>query len=205
MRRLYAFFLRLLRGVFSLVLGSLDESEERPRGDHAIAVHWLDSRGAHRTKEAEVVRHTATHIVVEMAVPLEVTREVGILGDAACRAVVVECKPGVDGYVLTLSRVQKEERRFDRVETSGKATLTWRATDGTEHMGKVEIRNLSEGGLQIACANPIPVPEVVRIEGERIGCLGSTCYCHQVGEEYLVGLQFVQRPFLKKSLDYEED
>ena len=57
--------------------------------------------------------------------------------------------------------------------------------------------------MQVASPQPVAVPSFVRVSGQEVGCLGSTCYCWNAGEHFLIGIRFIQAPFVKDSSNYE--
>lgn len=185
---------------------------ELPLADHAIdpnqpqtcAIQWMDADGSQAVKQALIGCQAANGLVVKFDVALKPGTEVGIFGNVPGRAVVTYCRPDEDGYVLILVPASRHKRRFEREPASGTAVLNWRGDDRIEHTATVEIRNLSADGMQVASPEPVPVQSFVRVSGRDVGCLGSTCYSWADGDLYLIGIQFVQAPYLKDSSDHDD-
>ena len=166
------------------------------------AIQWMEADGSQAVKQALIGCQADNGIVVKFDVALKPGTEVGIFGDVPGRAVVTFCRPDEDGYVLILSPPSRRRRRSEREPATGTAELNWRGDDRLEHTASVEIRNLSADGMQVAAPEPVPVSSLVRVAGQEVGCLGTVCYCWSAGELFLLGIQFVQAPYLKDSSDY---
>jgi hypothetical protein len=59
--------------------------------------------------------------------------------------------------------------------------------------------------LQIECSVPLPIGTVVQIAGDQLQCDGSTCYCRESGDKFVIGLHLVRQAYNRNTLEYKGD
>jgi hypothetical protein len=67
------------------------------------------------------------------------------------------------------------------------------------------VRNATEFGLQIECSVPLPIGTVIQIAGDQLQCDGSTCYCRESGDKFVIGLHLVRQAYNRNTLEYKGD
>jgi hypothetical protein len=45
----------------------------------------------------------------------------------------------------------------------------------------------------------------VQLVGDELQCDGSTCYCHEIGGKFIIGLHMVRQAYNRNTLDYKGD
>ena len=103
----------------------------------------------------------------------------------------------------------EEQRQSQRYESTGDIVLSWKDLVKGRVASSAVARNVSKYGLQVEVSVPVPVPTVVRLSGQTLECVGSTCYCRTVEdavqETYLVGIRFSRRqPYPKEERPLHE-
>ena len=96
----------------------------------------------------------------------------------------------------------EEQRQSKRHEATGDSVLLWKDRAKGRVGSPAVARNVSKYGLQVEVSVPVPVPTVVRLSGQTLECVGSTCYCRTVEdavqETYLVGIRLLGQPYPKE-------
>ena len=98
----------------------------------------------------------------------------------------------------------RERRALKRQPVGGGGTLFWTDPFGRCGASAVVARNVTEKGIQLEARERVPVPAVVRLSGQTLECTGSTCYCSQAGEKYLVGILLFGQPYGKQARPVHE-
>ena len=93
----------------------------------------------------------------------------------------------------------RERRALKRQPAGGGGTLFWTDPFGRSGACAVVARNVTEKGIQLEAREKVPFPAAVRLSGQTLECIGSTCYCSQAGEKYLVGIVIAGRPYGKQA------
>ncbi len=96
-------------------------------------------------------------------------------------------------------------REHPREPVTGFGVLTWDDDagrgDGTRSkQATVEVRNISDGGLQMLTYEPIKAGSLVYLTGEEFRCVGTVRYCRTDPEGYVVGLKFSLEPNHKNAV-----
>lgn len=200
--------LRAASGLSTLQVktGSLNR-RRHPRREitQAGTLTW---NGHNNGRQVEVVRveDISVHgMGLLLARPLPVGQTVWFepTAGAMVKGVIRHCEEQDGQYAAGLVRVENERRRAERQPVRGSGTLDWYGQGGKTSSTAVSVRDVSEFGLQLSTAEPVPVGSVTRLTGEAIGCLGTVCYCTPAGGEYLVGLHFARQPYEQESADYK--
>jgi hypothetical protein len=104
---------------------------------------------------------------------------------------------------VSLAFLSEERRREDRLAAAGSGRLQWTDRAG-QHVAMVEVRNVTEDGLQVMANELLPQQQTVRLSGETWECIGDVCYCRSEGRKFVAGIRMRRRPFLKNSVDYSD-
>ena len=126
---------------------------------------------------------------------LRVCQTVWISTDSGtkCKGVVRYCRKEPGGYFVGVRRVLRERRRAERQPAGGKGKLHWEAAGGGQKEAEALVRDANGYGVQLHVPDLVPVPAVVRLEGQESDCFGSNCYCTSYQDGYLVGLHVIRR------------
>ena len=93
----------------------------------------------------------------------------------------------------------REVRREPRGAVRGRGGLTW--DDGiASRRIPVEVRDISENGVQVIAPKPITVGVSAYLTGEEFRCIGTVRYCKSEGRGFLVGLEFNREPHYKNAV-----
>ena len=126
-------------------------------------------------------------------------------GAPMTKSVVRHTAPSGRDFLSGAYRVDRERRRTDRYPVDGEAVLHW----GDSHVGPcdspVTVHNATEFGLQVESAVPLPVGTIVQLLGDELQCDGSTCYCIELGDKFIVGLHLVRQAYQRNTLEYKGD
>lgn len=181
--------------------------EQRTPADKTVRLEWFDENGVCRSESA-IVQDTSGHgLAFTAAEEFPVDRTVWIETESGeiTKTVVRHTAPRARGFLCGAYRVDAERRRTDRFPAAGNATVHW----GDPQIGPCDtpvlVRNATEFGLQIECGVPLPVGTVVQIMGDELQCDGSTCYCREDGNKFVIGLHLVRRAYNRNTLDYKGD
>ena len=95
----------------------------------------------------------------------------------------------MDGVRIALS--QKSIRRHQRIPYAGPVRISWQGADGQPRYVQGRCLDVSEGGLRIESAEPVPVRALIQLNAERLKISGSATVKHSArrGAKYLLGLE----------------
>lgn len=187
----------------------MDDLRKEPRmpAQSVVRIEWFDENGVCRSEPANV-QDSSIHgmaFTVGEEFPVDQTLWVETENGAVTKTVVRNSAPTARGFRVGAYRVDKERRRTDRFPVGGNASIHW----GDPQVGPCDtpvlVRNATEYGLQVECSVPIPVGTIVQLQGDELQCDGSTCYCHESGETFMIGLHLVRRAYNRNSLEYKGD
>ena len=92
-----------------------------------------------------------------------------------------------------------EYRRESRDVVCGEGELTW--DDGViSRKRSVEVRNISDNGVQVHSRVMAPVGAAAYLTGEHFRCLGTVRYCKSDERGYLIGLELNKEPYDKNAM-----
>ena len=95
-----------------------------------------------------------------------------------------------------------EFRKQLRDAVFGRGVLTW--DDGmSSRQVPVEVRNISENGVQVIAPIPIAVGVAAHLTGKEFRCIGTVRYCESDRHGFLVGLEFNREPHYKNAVPGE--
>jgi hypothetical protein len=170
-------------------------------------VEWFDENGVCHSQPV-TIRDTSAHGVaftISEEFPVDQTVWIEADGSQITKTVVRHTAPKGRDFLTGAYRVDQERRRADRFPVAGEAVLHW----GDSQVGPcdtpVTVRNATEFGLQVESAVPLPVGTIVQLIGDELQCDGSTCYCQEVGDKFVVGLHMVRQAYRRNGLDYKGD
>jgi hypothetical protein len=186
-----------------------DESRKDPRTptDVPARIEWFDENGVCRSEQVTIRDVSAHGLAFTVREEFPVDQTVWIESDSAqiAKTVVRHTAPKGRDFLTGAYRVDQERRRTDRFPVAGEAVLHW----GDSQVGPcdtpVTVRNATEFGLQVECAVPLPTGTIVQLQGDELQCDGSTCYCHEAGDRFVIGLHLVRQAYHRNSLDYKGD
>ena len=188
----------LPRGWFRTpVLKKRAERRERPRlpTNEEGNVAWTNSGGSRHEMKINVRDMSDSGLGISLVELLRVGQTVWIStdNDRKWKGVVRYCREETGGYFVGVRRVLRERRRAERLPAGGKGRLHWEAPGGGQKEAEALVRDASGYGVQVHVPDAVPVPAVVRLEGQESDCFGSTCYCTPYQDGYLVGLHVIRR------------
>jgi hypothetical protein len=177
-----------------------------PAGSTA-RIEWFDDNGVCRSRPVAIqdVSDEGISFVVTEPFPVDQTIWVETRPGEMTKMVVRHCVSEGNFCVVGAFRIGQERRRSDRLHVAGEATLRW----GDPQVGasdmKVWVRNATESGMQIESTVPLPVGTIVQVFGKDLQCDGSTCYCRESEDKFLIGLHLVRHAYKRESLDFKGD
>ena len=170
-------------------------------------IEWFDENGVCRSQQV-TIRDTSAHgmaFTVGEEFPVDQTLWIESDNHEITKTVVRHTAPKGRDYLTGAYRVDQERRRTDRFPVAGEAVLHW----GDSQVGPCDtpviVRNATEFGLQVECAVPLPVGTIVQLLGDELQCDGSTCYCHEAEDKFIIGLHMVRQAYNRNALDYKGD
>jgi hypothetical protein len=90
-------------------------------------------------------------------------------------------------------------RKEIRDPVFGRGELTW--DDGvTARQMRVEVRNISNKGVQLLARTPIREGISAFLTGEEFRCMGTVRYCTDDLRGFLIGLEFSRDPHFKNAV-----
>ena len=185
------------------------ENRKQPRlpAEEPATVEWYDTNGVCKSEKVTICDSSPDGLgmQVHQDFPKGQTVWVETEPDKIVKAVVRHSSTQGSGFFAGAIRIQHERRRVDRNPVGGEAVLHWGASNGERRSAPVVVRDASEFGLQLESPLPVPAPGVAKLEGQSLQCVGSTCYCRQEGDHYVVGMHLVRQPYSKNSLDYKDE
>jgi len=183
----------------------ISEASPNARPLDSATVRWTHGGKTFTAAVKTLDRDDAT-LDIESPAAFFLGRTVWLLeGSAESPCAVIGCE-GIDGgHKVTLRYLHAGRRREDRDYTLGTGRADWRRSDGVHDSVVAAVSNLSDGGMQLLSRRPIEQGAFVRLKGEQFECQGFVRYC-TAGEDgdFLIGLQFAQTPYERRSLDYED-
>ena len=181
--------------------------DQRLPVDVAVRVEWFDENGVCRTEPAIIEDSSARGLGFTVGEQFPVDQTVWIESAAGdiTKTVVRHTALSRNGFRTGAYRVDQERRRTDRCPVGGEATIHWGDTQVGPCDTPVAVRNATEFGLQVECSIPLPVGTVVQIVGDQLQCDGSTCYCRESGDKFVIGLHLVRQAYNRNTLDYKGD
>jgi hypothetical protein len=168
---------------------------------------WFDEHGACRSQPITIL-DTSEHglaFLIDEAFPVDQTIWIETQPDDISKTVIRHREPRSNGFLIGAYRVDRERRRQDRLPAMGGAMLHWGDSQVGPCDSSVNVRNATEFGLQIECAVPLPVGTIVQVQGDQLQCDGSTCYCLESGDKFIIGLHMVRQAYSRNSLDFKGD
>ena len=173
----------------------LSEQRSRPRlpANEPGQVEWVNAKGERQSEKISIRDRSQSGVGFGLVQQLQIGQMVWVATEKAkkCKAIVRHCHEETGGYFVGAIRVLRERRRFERQPVGANARLHWEAPGGGQAGADVLVRDGSEFGLQLLVASMVPVPAVVRLEGRKVDCFGSTCYSTPYQGQYLVGLHLI--------------
>ncbi len=159
------------------------------------SLEWLHSGGSRHEMKINIRDRSDSGLGISSAELLRVCQTVWISTDnyPRCKGVVRYCREGMGGHFVGVRRVLRERRRAERQPAGGKGKLYWEAPGGGQKEAEALVRDANGYGVQVHVPDAVPVPAVVRLEGQESDCFGSTCYCTSYQDGYLVGLHVIRR------------
>jgi hypothetical protein len=167
-------------------------------------VEWYDENGVCRS-EWVTIRDTSDRGVSftgSEEFPVDQTVWIESEHNQITKTVVRHTAPKGRDYVTGVYRVNQERRRTDRLPVAGDAVLHWGDPQVGPSDARVTVRNATEFGLQVESAVPLPVGTIVQLRGDELQCDGSTCYCREAGDKFVIGLHLVRQVYNRNTLDY---
>jgi hypothetical protein len=181
--------------------------DARARAEMPGRIEWFDENGVCRS-EPVTIRDTSAHgLAFTVGEEFPVDQTVWIESDnrQITKTVVRHTAPKGRHFLTGAYRVDQERRRTDRFPVAGEAVLHW----GDSQVGPcdtpVTVRNATEFGLQVESAVPLPVGTIVQLLGDELQVDGSTCYCHEAGDKFTIGLHLVRQAYKRNALEYKGD
>ena len=181
-------------------------SEARSPCQEKATCMWIDSEGRRQSQPIQILDRSDEGLGFRVSQRLESgqTGWIEIDSETFLKGVVRFCEWEVDGYRAGLVRVRRELRRFDREPSGGAGTLYWAKDTNRGISAPVITHNVTSEGLQLEIPVAVPISTVVRLSGSVLECQGVTRYCRQADGHYLVGIEFLRRPYLKDTAEYKE-
>ncbi len=138
--------------------------------------------------------------------PLETGRTVYVTGRSvtARKVIVRHCSAAEGGYSVGVRAISRERRRVDRQPVDGVGFLRFGDTKGHTTSAEATVKNISDGGMQLASGTAAPKETYVRLTGETLACEGTVRYCHRDGDSYLLGVQFIREPTIPSTVEAED-
>jgi hypothetical protein len=170
-------------------------------------VEWFDENGVCHSQPV-TIRDTSAHGVaftINEEFPVDQTVWIEAAGSQITKTVVRHTAPRGRDFLTGAYRVDQERRRTDRFPVAGAAVLHWGDSQIGPCDSPVIVRNATEFGLQVESAVPLPIGTIVQLRGDELQCDGSTCYCHETGDKFIVGLHLVRQAYRRNGLDYRGD
>ncbi len=167
-------------------------------------IEWIDAEDEFRRELATVHDRSMRGIGVLLEQRLTVGWPALIQHrDETLRGMVRHCDLRGRRWLTGFSVVGDERRRFDRTPFESPAYVSWQ--DGAEgRSAAVMIVDGGEGGVQLSCAEAIPVERTICIHTNGWRRFGTVAHCQFSQEEHRIGVQFVGEPIADDSKDYED-
>lgn len=86
--------------------------------------------------------------------------------------------------------IDSDRRRIARASVEIYGRIYWLSESNESKSAAVKIVNISEFGCQIELHEHLPVAAAVRIEADRMNCIGHVRYCVERRTNHLAGLVF---------------
>jgi hypothetical protein len=181
--------------------------DPRARAETPARIEWFDENGVCRS-EPVTIRDTSAHglaFTVGEEFPVDQTLWIESADRQITKTVVRHAAPKGRGFLTGAYRVDQERRRTDRFPVAGEAVLHW----GDPQVGPcdtpVTVRNATEFGLQVESTVPLPLGTIVQLIGDELQVDGSTCYCHEAGDKFTIGMHLVRQAYKRNALEYKGD
>ena len=113
---------------------------------------------------------------------------------------VRDCEPQAEGFLV---RLAIQRRREERQAVGGAGVLQWLGPNGPRTV-EVQVRDISDHGMQLELSEPVKVDQTVRLAGQNFECIGLVRYCQPKGARFVAGIQFTRPPYGKESLEYQD-
>ena len=174
-----------LKSVSSLA-ASVDAADARS----FAGIEWEDARVGVASQRVliDAREKWGVRVVASESVPAEKVVRVRE-GASVYHAEVVASRPLSTGFELELAFLDAGKRREEREDTGGQARLETSGAMGDAAV-RVEVLNVSVGGLQLLSDRPFNSGDTTRIVGDGVERVCRVCYCLKIPEGYRVGLQF---------------
>ena len=161
----------------------------------SVEVHWEDDGAKHcEPGLIEDVSEKGLSVLTQAPLPIGLT--VWVTGRAveAHKAVVRHRRKTEDGFVQGLRSIVNERRRSDRQVSVGDGWIRFANEKGERIGAEATVLNVTDGGMQVRTSVEAPLDSYVRVSGRSLDCEGVVRYCTQDGDEYVLGVQFVNAP-----------
>jgi len=176
--------------------GSDRRRKDRVAADREVRLEWREG-DAWRVEPVDALDSSATGLGVLMETPLQVGTTIYVLepDQQAVQAHVCNCEEVGDSYRVGLAVIRRERRRVQRSAAGGHAHVRWTGGDGKTLECEAEVRNASDGGLQLGLDQAAEDGSVLRLTGEQVECMGTVRYSIPHGSRHLVGVELLGEAF----------
>lgn len=161
----------------------------------SVEVRWEDD-GAEFCEPGVIEDVSEKGLSVLTQVPLPIGLTVWVTGRSveARKAVVRHRRKNEDGYVQGLRSIVKERRRTDRQVSVGDGWIRFASEKGETMSAEATVINVTDSGMQVKTSLEAVPDTYVRVSGRALDCEGVVRYCSVDGEDYVLGVQFVNAP-----------
>ena len=178
-------------------------SQRQPSDEESVNLEWRDDEGEWRVEPADACDESKNGLGLLTEFRFRPGQVVYVLREEAkpLQASVCHARLAGESYHVGLAVIPRERRRVERTTATGEASLHWTSATGTPLSVRANVRNVSEGGIQVESGEPMDEGVVIRIRGSNVECLGSVRYCAPRGKTYYLGLQMIGEPLLADSTE----
>lgn len=161
----------------------------------SVEVRWEDDGAEHcEPGLIEDVSEKGLSVLTQAPLPIGLTVWVTGRSVEARKAVVRHRRNTEDGFVQGLRSIVNERRRSDRQVSVGDGLIRFANEKGERISAEATVLNVTDGGMQVRTSVESPLDAYVRVSGRSLDCEGVVRYCTQDGNEYVLGVQFVNAP-----------
>jgi hypothetical protein len=186
-----------------------DRRAQRRQGASGSAtVSWIDASSELRTETAEVENVSPEGMALRVPEFIAVGDTVRVRSEELdTRASVRHCRKREKDCLAGLRFIERERRRTERLRGSGQVNLDWTASSGERKATPARVRNISDTGMQVEVpaaldADQFKLDEMVRVRGTSYECQGWIRHRVANAAGYLLGIEFLNQPYLQDSLEY---
>lgn len=168
----------------SLRSGTADLARPKPITRRAV-VEWMDGAGETVSQRALLQSGKDGNLLALVRKPLtDSTARIREQGSSYL-VQIVSMTQIAHGYELKCEYVSNGRRREERTDTQGTAVL-----EGDGHRAiRVEVVNVSTGGIQVISPRPMTAGAGVRVSGTETDYAGVIRYCRKTPDGYRLGIQ----------------